>query len=303
MSIRILAMICLLCIYFASEIDAAENGRSSFNELLVDSHQRSYILYRPLTANTEELPLMIVLHGGLGNASYMQKSTGMDEIADAGRFIVAYPNGVGGRFAPNRRTWNAGSCCGRAVRENSDDVRFIEKMIEDIASKHAIDTRRIYVAGMSNGAMMAYRLACEIPDRIAAIIAVAGTLAVRNCDAAKDIPVLHIHGTEDNNVPVNGGVGRQSVSGISHRSVSDTVELITRSRRCQAPEVRTESGGIQISSYHCADGAPVRVVLISGGGHVWPGGYGKRNKDSTAHKFSASKQAWEFAKQFSKIAK
>jgi polyhydroxybutyrate depolymerase len=299
-----LVMICLLCIYFANEIDAAENGRSSFNELLVDRITRSYILYRPMASNTSDLPLMIVLHGGLGNARYMQKSTGMNEIADTGQFIVAYPNGVGGRFAiKNRRTWNAGLCCGRAAKKNVDDVRFIEKMIEDIGSKLSIDTRRIYVAGMSNGAMMAYRLACEIPDRIAAIIAVAGTLAVGNCDAAKDIPVLHIHGTEDKNVPVKGGVGLKSVAGIAHRSVSDTVKLITRSRRCQAPDVRTESGGIQISSYHCANGAPVRVVLISGGGHLWPGGYGKRNKDSTTHKFSASKQAWEFAKQFSKISK
>ena len=304
MSIRTLGMICLLLLYSVNEMGAAEKEGSSFNEIIVDGLQRSYIIYKPTVANSKGLPLMIVLHGGLGNAGYMQRTSGMDEVAESGRFLVAYPNGIKLRFGiKNRRTWNGGSCCGWAAKQNVDDVHFIEKMIEDIQSKYAIDKRRIYVTGMSNGAMMAYRLACEIPDQIAAIVPVSGTLAVDNCGAAKDVAIMHIHGTEDENVPIDGGIGTMSVAKVSHRSVSETIKLMTQPRRCQAPEVQTEKGEIQMSTYSCTNGAPVVLVLIKGGGHVWPGGYGERNKDSTSHNFSASKRAWEFSKQFSKTSK
>ncbi len=89
--------------------------------------------------------------------------------------------------------------------------------------------------------MMAYRIAAEIPDKIAAVIAVAGTMSVDNFDAAKDVAVMHVHGTEDKNVPVAGGIGDNSVSGVAHRSLADTVALILRARDCSPPEVRTET--------------------------------------------------------------
>jgi polyhydroxybutyrate depolymerase len=130
MPIRMLGVLCLLLIYLANDIDAAENSGSSFNELTVEGMQRSYILHRPVTSNTKKLPLMIVLHGGLGNAQSMQESTGMDEIADTGPFAVVYPNGDKIRFTlKDRRTWNAGNCCGLAAKKGIDDVKFIEKII------------------------------------------------------------------------------------------------------------------------------------------------------------------------------
>ena len=304
MPFRLISLLSLFGIFMVLKVAAAEKGRPAFNELVVDGIRRSYLVYEPLTSNKNELPLMIVLHGGLGNAKHIMKKTAMNGIADSGPFVVVYPNGIKRRFVnANRRTWNAGGCCGLAVKKNVDDVKFIKKIIEDIAKKISIDTRRVYVAGMSNGAMMAYRLAAEIPDKIAAIIAVAGTMAVDSFDAAKDIAVMHIHGTEDKHVPVKGGVGPMSVAGVAHRSVSDTVKLITRSRQCLAPEVRTESGGVRITSYRGSNGAPVVIVLIEGEKHAWPGGHGRRHTDSGGRHFSASKAGWEFAKQFSKISK
>lgn len=301
----IIGVFSLLLFSLVSEVIPAGKAQSTFHELVIDGIRRSYIVYKPIVPVDKKLPLMIVLHGGLGNARYMEKTTGMNEIADIGGFIVVYPNGVGGRFGfmKNRRTWNAGRCCGRAVKQNVDDVRFIEKVIEDVESKFSIDTRRVYVAGMSNGAMMAYRLACEIPNKIAAVISVAGTLTVDNFDAAKDIPVLIIHGTLDKNVPIAGGKGAMSVAGVAYRPLSDTVKLIIRSRQCLAPEEKILNGGIRVSAYHCRNGAPVEIFLIQGGGHVWPGGHGRDNTPSDGRYISASKQTWEFAKQFSKGSK
>ena len=303
MPIRMLGVLCLLLIYLANDIDAAENSGSSFNELTVEGMQRSYILHRPVTSNTKKLPLMIVLHGGLGNARYMQETTGMDEVADTGPFVVVYPNGDKIRFTlKDRRTWNAGNCCGLAAKKGIDDVKFIEKIIEDVGKKIPIDTRRVYLVGLSNGAMMAYRVAEEIPDRIAAVVSVSGTLAIDNFDAARDIPVLIIHGTADKNIPIAGGKGALSVANVDHRSLADTIKLITRARQCLTPEVRKEKGGIQISSYRCSSGAPLEVMLIEGGEHGWPGSRGSRQINAGGRYLSASKQAWEFVKQFSKTS-
>ncbi|MDY6853750.1 MAG: PHB depolymerase family esterase [Thermodesulfobacteriota bacterium] len=301
-SSQIVFFFILLPVLLIFGVADAEKGKSKEYKLVVNGIERSYILYKPLCTNSRELPLMIVLHGGLGNAKHVQEVTGMNEVAKTGKFIVAYPNGIGGRFrfTKNRRTWNAGDCCGNAVRKNVNDILFIEKLIDDIDSKFSIDTRRVYVTGMSNGAMMAYRLACEIPDKIAAIIPVAGALTVDNFDNAKDIPVLHIHGDQDPNVPISGGKGPMSLAGVSFRPLRDTVKLITRSRHCRTSEKKILNGGIEVSSYRCTNGAPVEIFIIKGGKHVWPGGRRRNNSSPDDQYISASKQAWEFAKQFSK---
>lgn len=257
---------------------------------------RNYRVYLPAAPDTKNLPLMIVLHGGLGNAEHIESISGMDDVAEAEKFIVAYPEGVGGRmrFMKDKQTWNAGRCCGPAVKQNSNDVLFIKKMIDDVHTRYQTDASRVYVTGFSNGAMMTYRLACEIPEKIAAIVPVSGTLAVDNCDAAKDIPLLHIHGDQDQNSPFTGGAGEKDISGVSHRSVPETISLMTRTRNCSPPEQKNEDNDMQISSYRCSNGAPVELYVIKGGGHVWPGG------PKSPKNISASRLAWDFAKQFSK---
>ncbi len=294
------------CVIMCHEVLFAEiKGQISYNSLDVNGVERTYMVYNPAISDTKKFPLMIVLHGGLGNAESISETTQMNRVADSGQFIVAYPNGTGGRIRAmtNRRTWNAGTCCGQAVKRDINDVLFIERMIDRIGSTFPIDKNRIYVAGMSNGAMMAYRLACEIPDKIAAVIAVSGTLAIDNCDAAKNIPVLHIHGDQDENVPFEGGQGSRGLSGVCHRSVNDTINLILRSRTCSHPVQETDNDGLQVFTYRCTDGAPVSLITIKGGGHVWPGGHGRNNTLSDGRYISASQEAWDFAKQFSKNAK
>jgi polyhydroxybutyrate depolymerase len=298
LSVRIIALSALMVSITLIVAIASEEGHAVAHELVVGGSVRKYTVYRPATADEKGLPLMIVLHGGLGKARLIEKMTGMDDVADKGRFIVAYPEGTATRLNENLRTWNAGGCCGLAARQDVDDVRFISRMIDDIHARYSIDTRRVYVAGLSNGAMMAYRLACEIPDKIAAVIAVSGTLAVGDCNRAKDIPVLHIHGDEDRNVPFAGGRGEESISAVDHRSVPATMNLLTRARQCAAPEQKKD-GNVEIFSYHCRDGAPVTLYVIKGGKHGWPGAIW-RDKTGAGQTISASKLAWEFAKQFAK---
>lgn len=278
---------------------------SIVHELAVAGMRRSYRLFVPPALGSVRGPLMIVLHGGLGNAEIMEKQTGMNAIALRHGFLVAYPNGSAAGFGllQNRRTWNAGRCCGPASRRNVDDVQFIDRMIDDIGQKHPVDSARIYVTGMSNGAMLAYRLVCELPSRFAAAVAVAGTLAVDECRGGQDIPILHIHGALDRHVPFAGGVGEDSLAQVSHRSVPETLRLLTESRHCVVPpRSKILPGGDEEITYDCGNHAPVVLRIVAQGGHVWPGGGGRRNQAIYGGDFSASELVWEFASRYAKSA-
>jgi len=288
--------ILFICAAYASAQPAERN--SVRNSLNVSGTERDYLVYNPATAASKKLPLMIVLHGGLGNAEIMESATGMNAVADNGQFVVAYPNGTGGRmpFMRDKRTWNAGACCGPAQENKVDYVKFIRMMIDDIEGKYAIDNTRIYVVGLSNGAMMTYRLACEIPDKIAAIVSVSGTLSIDRCEGANDVAVLEIHGDQDTNVPLGGGKGI-GPSNVVFRSVADSLDIIMKTRQCRAP-THTSSSGIEKTMYSCAQGAPVQLAVNIGGTHPWPGGKGRNSND--ANGYSATNAAWQFVKIFSK---
>ena len=120
-----------------------------------------------------------MLHGGFGTGDQAERDYNWDAEADGGHFLVAYPDGLG-------RAWNAGSCCGEPQRTNLDDVGFITTMVSDIEQQIPIDPARVYVTGMSNGAMMALRLGCQT-DVFAAIAPVAGTLLTDCSNASADI--------------------------------------------------------------------------------------------------------------------
>jgi polyhydroxybutyrate depolymerase len=300
--LSIALLLSLACHSRAPAGGGASDGPRTMHDLMIQGKKRSYCLHRPALPEGEKVPLMIVLHGGLGNAETVEENTGMSAVADRGRFIVAYPEGTGGRLRKmeDRRTWNAGRCCGQAVRSGADDVAFISAMIDDIAEREPVDLNRVYVTGMSNGAMMAYRLACEIPEKLAAIIPVAGTLAVDDCGSAKEVPVLHIHCDEDTHVPIEGGRGEDSATRVEHRSVPETMRLITAARRCSGSKTETLSDSVERTTYHCADGGPVQLLIIKGCGHVWPGGGRQAEQEGASSSFSASRTAWDFARQFAK---
>src|SRR4051812_25127557 len=123
---------------------------------------------------TGPLPLVLNLHGLVETAELQQYYTAMDAQAKARGMIVVYPQGVG-------NSWNAGTCCGRAMDEHVDDVRYLRELVRELESELCVDRARIYATGMSNGAIMSYRLACDASDWIAAIAPVAGVEALAQC--------------------------------------------------------------------------------------------------------------------------
>ncbi|MEX2290178.1 MAG: PHB depolymerase family esterase [Mycobacteriales bacterium] len=158
---------------------------------------RAYVLHTPpLLRRTPRLaegrPAMLVLHGLLSDPADAARSTGFNALADRDGVLVAYPVGV-------RRSFNAGLCCGEAVAQEVDDVAFLTDVVHDLRSRGA---GRISVVGFSNGAMMAYRLACDRPDLIDSVGVMSGTLEIPRC--AGRIRALHLHGEKDTAVPYDG---------------------------------------------------------------------------------------------------
>ncbi len=246
---------------------AAGMPGQSTQSLSVGGVMRSFHLYRP-DGLSGPAPLVVMLHGGYGDGAQAERAYHWDAQADSGRFLVAYPDGVD-------RAWNAGSCCGRPARTGVDDVAFITAMVAAIEQQIPVDTTRVFVTGMSNGAMMALRLACQSSLFFAAVAPVAGTL-LTGCSGASPTSVLQIHGTADDRVPYGGGPpGTALTASGSPRVDGPSVESVNADWRtidgC-APPVSSSSGEVTTLRADCPEGRTVELIAIAGAGHQWPGG-------------------------------
>ena len=262
-----------------------------------DGRNRSYLLYVPNSINWEEaVPLVLVFHGGAGNADTAVFMSGFNQVADQNGFIVAYPNGSGPLRDDKLLTWNAGACCAYAQENNIDDVGFARAVVADVQSVANIDSQRIYAAGMSNGGMMAQRLGCEAADLFAAIAPVAGTLNASPCNPSESISVIEFHGTVDQNVPYEGGYGLKSLVDVDFASVPDSIAFWTTFNACDTqPQTNTVKDAQHDTYAGCTDGAGVELYTVFDGGHAWPGGKeGRAGADQPVATILASQLIWEF---------
>jgi polyhydroxybutyrate depolymerase len=245
---------------------AAAELASQRRTVVVGDLVRSYHLYRPAMI-TEGAPvsLVMVLHGGFGTGRGAEESYGWDAVADTERIVVVYPDGT-------ERAWNAGGwCCGIPHRKSIDDVGFLTQVLAEVGAEERIDRSRIFVTGMSNGALMAYRLACESTVPLAAIGPVAGTMAVP-CASARPTSVLAIHGLADQHVPFAGGrPGHGVYRHQFHPAVPDVIRQWRTIDHCDPPRATT-SGPVTTDASECADGFAVTVITVEAAGHQWPGG-------------------------------
>ena len=231
---------------------------TSLHHIKAGGLDRSYRLYKPAGVPASA-PLVVVMHGYSGSARQVERDYQWDGLADSGKFLVAYPDGLG-------RAWNVDgeTCCGRSGRDGVDDVGFIKATVADIAKNLGVDPARVYATGMSNGAIMSFTLACTT-DIFAAIGPVAGT-QLNACRAPRPTSVMHIHGTTDRLVPYVGGQGFSVINGPSVPEVNAFWRNVDQ---CGAPAV-TASGPVTTSTAGCAEGRSVALVTVDGGGHEWP---------------------------------
>jgi polyhydroxybutyrate depolymerase len=231
---------------------------TSVHHIRVGALDRSYRLYKPAGVPASA-PLVVAMHGVSGSAGQVERDYKWDGLADSGKFIVAYPDGL-------NRSWNVDgeTCCGRSGREGVDDVGFISAAVADIAKNLGIDAAKVYATGMSNGGIMSYTLACNT-EIFAAIGPVAGT-QLNECRTPHPMSVMQIHGTADRLVPYGGGQGYSVINGPS---VPDVNGFWRNVDHCGAPSA-TADGPISTSTAGCADNRGVVLITIDGGGHEWP---------------------------------
>lgn len=263
---------------------------------------RTYLVHVPATLPKGPVPLVVVLHGGGGSAAGAAKQTHFDAESDKGGFIVVYPNGTGRSGFLMRRadrqglyTWNAGNCCGYAHEHDVDDVGFIRTLVARLEKDYPIDPKRIYATGLSNGAMMSYTLACEASDLFAAVGTVSGGIEDPNCKPSGPVSVIHIHGSADQNIPLDGGVGKKAWEKESHKPIRDTIDFWTRQNACPAP-TQTVQGEIHLETHAgCKDGTAVVFYVIESGGHAWPGGEQMAFfLDKPSQAMDATAEIWKF---------
>lgn len=239
----------------------------------------------PQAARAARLPVVLNFHGASANARAHQRYVRMDALADRAGFVVVYPNGTG-PLRTRLLTWNAGTCCWPAAAVPVDDVGFIRKLLDELPRYIRIDSARVYATGLSNGAMLSYRLAVELSDRIAAIAPVAGAMALRPFAPRRAVPILDIHSMDDPVTLYTGGLGppfprEQSLA--MHDGVADTLARWATFMSCRSPvrhrQVQRGRAGSPAARHTatrivyegCRDGARIVHWRLTGAGHVWPG--------------------------------
>ncbi len=265
--------------------------------LKVGGLKRSYLIHLPEGYDSRTpTPVVVAMHGATMNGPMMAWFSGLSKKADEAGFIAVYPDGTGTFSSLN---WNAGTCCGSAVEKNIDDVGFINAILDDLIQTFNADPRRIYITGMSNGGMMAYRMASEMSDRIAAIAPVSGTMGTRTCNPNRPVPILHVHGTDDKFMPFAGG---RSPSGKLLYSVDHSIQAWVKANGCDETPHRDvlskvdDDMRVTRAIYGTNPHGPeVVLVVIEGGGHTWPGKKSpSRNLGRSALNISANDLMWEF---------
>lgn len=290
-----------------------------------DGLKRRYLVHvPPAYKGSNPVPVVLAFHGGGGDADGAVSFFKLNKKSDKEGFIVVYPEGAGKRaLGKLYGVWNAGDCCG-----DVDDLGFISVLLDKLSNDFNVDEKRVYATGHSNGALMCYRLACELSERIAAIAPAGGHDAFKNCNPKRPVSVLHFHGTGDNCASYYGGtcggcfaeylnsIGIPADPTKSYwkcSSVPDYIDKWRVTNDCYGEgEVIYQNGNAQCISYQCKNNTEVVLCTIEGMGHVWPGGdYGKacsfpnRLKCRTLKKIlgslsgdlSANDMMWDFFKK------
>ena len=259
---------------------------------------RDYYLYQP-NSMQDNAPLVFVLHGYSGSANGMISYSGMNEIAAEHGFAVCYPQGLSDDDGYN--FWNVGY----SFHENQtvDDVAFLSSLANYLQDEYGFDSQNTFSTGFSNGGDMSYMLACQTNDVFRAIAPVAGCMMEEiysTCDSSP-VPVLEIHGTNDNVTLWYGDMQNNDGWG-AYYSTEEGIDAWVENNGCLnyehvfLPNTNTSDGSHVVNHryFDCSDDAEVWLYEVVGGGHDWPGSSG--NMD-----IEASEEIWNFFSQFTSI--
>lgn len=312
--ISIIALIFFLDACTGSLPSTNIKGPSTYKQrmdVVTGGFRRSYRVHIPSGYDgLTSLPLVVVIHGAFDTARGIEKISGFSQIADRETFVVLYPEGIG--IIGYLQHWNAGHCCGKAANDQIDDVGYLAEAIEDVCMRLTVDRSRVYMVGFSNGGMMTYRFAAEHPDKLAAAASIAASIGGRPNAVAplwripkpeKKLPILIMHGANDDDIPFEGGRSMVRKGDRSYLSVKDSVQFWIEANGCKGlPVISSLCGGsVQIQTWHGSRNTSETVLcIIKNWGHNWPGPYftGKLEGNDALYGFNAAEMIWSFFKKF-----
>jgi polyhydroxybutyrate depolymerase len=296
--ISIIFLLCKVLCLFAEEIEGT---------ITVDNAERNYILYLPNGYTSEgSYPLVIVLHGGGGEAKGIMKMTGFNDIADKERFIAVYPDG-------QDKQWRDGRI-GDKLPKKYDDVKFISNLIDTLSAEYSINTKRVFATGISNGGFMSFYLAYKLSEKILAVAPVCANIPENLKDEYKlsnPVSLLLINGTEDKLVKYDGGkVGfGKIISGRGNSlSTDETISIWKKQLGCYSTQIKLDIADTdkdddcyaeQYIYSGCQNNTQLMLIKVVSGGHTWPSGpqyLPKTIVGNVCRDFDASEMIWNFFK-------
>lgn len=296
---------CLICFIHCRLMQ--RNTSTSKDRILesieIDGMERKYILYLPKTKiqREEKIPLLLMLHGRFGTAKLMMEGYNMNAIADRERFAVIYPDGY-------NRSWADGRGGTPADKNNIDDVKFLESVIQRVTVNYPMDKNQIFITGHSNGGFMTQRMLIEKTHLFKAGVSVTAHISknvLMNSTPTKPISVAFMSGTEDPLVPYDGGyvVDGEEVLGAED-SLRRWIEWNQCSKKASIEKINKERDetSLEIYSYNgCKENVEVKLYKLIGAGHMWPGTKQKIpfvNLGKETRQLNASEEIWKIFKSY-----
>lgn len=251
----------------------------------INQQERNYIVYQPSTNNIEGI--IIILHGGGGNgatglSSKYSPASVFHTIADQNNLLIVYPNG--NDDLTNTPSWNdcrADNTLGR----NTDDIAFLNQLIDELFHQTGFKQDKVFLVGISNGALMSFRFAFEYPQRIAALATMIGNLPATPqsgaCSLPQNvaIPIFLSFGLEDRVMPIDGGCVGGNITNCNRGTVlsmDETINFWLEKNQLQqvSPDINeininyNDGGTVEKYTYQGSD--PIVVMKMNGAGHQIP---------------------------------
>ena len=246
--------------------DVVDSVDPTLHTITVEGMQpRTYLLKVPTNyvAGTS-VPLLLALHSRSTNAKTIFEDSQILSLAEEKNFIVA---GVNGSLYEDYSSWNAGNCCTYATTNQENDLLLVSTIIDYLETQYSVDKSRVWAMGHSNGGMMAYRLACDLSEKITAIAVVAGALVDDTCSPTKPVPIIHIHGNLDTTVPFHGG-GKFETPNIYFSAVD-----FAKSNSCTSAPAEAAGPIKEKYLWNCKNGFESVLVNYQEQSHGWAPGY------------------------------
>lgn len=282
-------------------------GKNRFT-LTVDGTIREYYVHVPAGYNaTTAFPVVFMLHGSGGNGEKFYNISGWKEAGETQNILTVFPSSAqypcvfdDGIQKPNAEKWNSYDLelCGGATPK--DDIKFLSLVIDELKQKYAVDEKRVYTVGFSNGGEMASRVAIELSGKIAAVVACAGALpSDTNFIPIRRLPVLLQAGNSDNKLMAKLGISNPLPMNFNQlfTGFPEVQKVVSTFINSLSLKTSFSTGGntntFIYADYTGVSGNPdnvLRFMLVNGLDHNYPNG--------TNHFLKGAEVHWEWMKNF-----